>query len=265
MAPIRSSGSIDSHCHLQYLDTDDCQRALDTAREAGVSGFLVPAITLRDSDGLLELCEREADVWCALGVHPHEAVTWESGDKERLLGLLKEPRVVAVGECGLDFHYDRSPRDLQIAAMRAQWEVALVAEMPVVIHNRDSSEVMLQLAAEPEFADLRGVFHSFAGGEQMANELLARGFLLGISGMVTFSGADNVREVLPVAPRNSLLVETDTPYLAPVPYRGKPNRPAYVVEVVKRVAKETGLSAEEISDLTTRNFFNLFPKAASGG
>jgi TatD DNase family protein len=152
---------------------------------------------------------------------------------------------------------------VQIKTMRAQWEVAGDAEMPVIIHNRDSSEVMLQLLSEDGFADLRGVFHSFAGGQQMATEILDRGFFLGMSGMITFPGADNVREVLPVTPRNRLLVETDSPYLAPVPHRGKPNQPAYVVEVVKRLAKEVTLSTSEVSALTTRNFFSLFPEATS--
>ena len=263
MAASSVSGPIDSHCHLQYLDTDDCQRALDVAREAGVSGFLVPAVTLDDSERLLELSARESDVWCALGVHPHEASTWRPGDRGRLLALVNEPRVVAVGECGLDFHYDRSPRRVQIETMRAQWEIAVEASMPVIIHNRDSSEVMLQLLSQEEFADLRGVFHSFAGGREMAAEILDGGFFIGMSGMITFSGADNVREVLPVSPRNRLLVETDSPYLAPVPHRGKPNQPAYVVEVVKRLAEEMVLSTKEVSALTTTNFFSLFTKAIS--
>lgn len=135
--------------------------------------------------------------------------------------------------------------------------------MPVIIHNRDSSEVMLQLLSQEEFADLRGVFHSFAGGREMAAEILDGGFFIGMSGMITFSGADNVREVLPVSPRNRLLVETDSPYLAPVPHRGKPNQPAYVVEVVKRLAEEMVLSTKEVSALTTTNFFSLFTKAIS--
>ena len=133
---------------------------------------------------------------------------------------------------------------------------------PSVVHNRDSNDAMLDLVRARAFDQLQADFHSFAGGRAMGEELIERGFYLGFTGMVTFNAADNVREVLPLVPRDRLLVETDTPYLAPVPYRGKPNRPAYVVEVARRVAEELALSYDELARLTTENFFRLFPKAA---
>lgn len=255
-------GLIDSHCHLQSLTPDERERALDDARERGVSGFLVPAIRLDDAELLLELCHRHDDVWCALGCHPHEASSWEPGDRERLRQWLADPKVVAVGECGLDFFYDHSPRDQQGRVMREQWELAVELGLPVVVHNRDSNAEMLAAVRSPDLADLRADFHSFAGGLEMARELLDHGFYLGLSGMVTFPRADNVREVLEIAPLDRLLVETDTPYLAPVPYRGKPNRPAYVVEVLERVAEEIGRTPQETAAATRENFFRLFPRAA---
>jgi TatD DNase family protein len=145
--------------------------------------------------------------------------------------------------------------------MREQWEVACEAQLPIIVHNRDSNEVMLQTVKRPEFSTLRGVFHSFAGGLEMAQELLDLGYTLGMSGMVTFRAADNVREVLPLASDKRILVETDTPYLAPVPYRGQPNEPAYLVEVVKRLAVEMVSTPGEIAAATTRNFFELFTRA----
>ncbi len=259
-----NAGPIDSHCHLQMLPADEREAALDAARERGVRGFLVPATRLDEADDLLDFSHRHDDVWCALGVHPHEAKTWRDGDRGRLASMLSDPKVVAVGECGLDFHYDLSPRDVQLRVMREQWELGVEHGLPVIVHNRDSDQEMLEVVRDPGFDGLAADFHSYCAGLEMARELLDRGFYLGLSGMVTFRRAENVREVLPVTPRERLLVETDTPYLAPVPYRGKPNRPAYVVEILERVAEELGMTSEEASDLTSENFFRLFPRARCG-
>ncbi len=256
---------IDSHCHLQSLSADERERALDAARRRGVRGFLVPATRLDEAEDILALCHRHADVWCALGTHPHEAATWGAGDAERLAGLLADPRAVAVGECGLDFHYDHAPRPVQLAVMREQWLLAVELGLPVVVHNRDSNEAMLGAVEEPAFAGLAADFHSFAGGLAMAGRLLARGFYLGLSGMITFPKAGNVREVLSILPADRALVETDTPYLAPVPYRGQPNRPAYVIEIAHCLAAATGEAPETVARRTSENFFRLFAKAGAAG
>jgi TatD DNase family protein len=170
---------------------------------------------------------------------------------------------VAVGECGLDFYYDHSPREIQLQVLREQWALAVELGLPAVVHNRDSNEEMLAVVREEAFRDLQADFHSFAGGLDMARELIGRGFYLGFTGMITFPKADNVREVIPVLPPDRCLVETDTPYLAPVPHRGKPNRPAYVVEIAERLARETGESYEQVCRRTGENFFRLFRKARS--
>ena len=222
----------------------------------------MPAIRLSDAEELLALCHRHPDVWCALGVHPHEAATWEEGDAGRLRGLLADPKAVAVGECGLDFHYDHSPRGVQERVLREQWGLAVELDLPAVVHNRESNERMLAIVREPAFAALRADFHSFAGGLATARELIPRGFYLGFTGMITFPRADNVREVISELPADRELVETDTPYLAPVPYRGKPNQPAYAVEVARRLAEERGETYEETCRRTTENFFRLFSKAS---
>ena len=207
---------IDSHCHLQSLPPEERERALDAARERGVRGFLVPAIKLEEAEEILAFCHRHPDVWCSLGTHPHDASSWKEGDGERLRSLLADPKAVAVGECGLDFYYDYSPREAQFRALREQWALAIELGLPVVVHNRDSNHEMLSV----------------------------------------------VREVLPVLPPDRCLVETDTPYLAPVPHRGKPNRPAYVVEIAERLARETGETYEEVCRRTGENFFRLFARAA---
>lgn len=261
--PSHGARPIDSHCHLQSLEPDERAEALESARARGIRGFLVPCIELDDAPLLIELCESNDDVWCSIGVHPHSAKTWKKGDARRVAELCSHPKVVAVGECGLDFYYDNSPRDEQERAMREQWEVALDLGLPVIVHNRDSNEKMLEIFRHQQYADLVADFHSFAGGKTMAEELLERDTVyLGYSGMVTFKRAENIREVLPITPDDRLLVETDSPYLAPVPHRGQPNRPAYVMEILERVAEEVDSPAPEVADQTSENFFRLFPKAA---
>jgi TatD DNase family protein len=255
------TGLIDSHCHLQSLPADERERALDAARQRGVRGFLVPATRLDEADDILALCHRHPDVWCALGVHPHEAATWRAGDAGRLTALLADPQAVAVGECGLDFHYDHASRAVQAEVLREQLGLAIDLGLPAVVHNRDSGEAMLRLVGEPAFTALAADFHSFAGGLAMARDLLARGFYLGFSGMITFPKAGNVREALSVLPLDRALVETDTPFLAPVPYRGRPNQPAFVVEVAQSLAAAIGETPEAVARQTSENFFRLFPKA----
>ena len=257
------TGVIDSHCHLQSVPAEEREAVLDRARERGVTGFLIPAIRLSDADLLLELCAAHDDVWCALGTHPHEAGTWQDGDVERLRDLAQEPKVVAIGECGLDFYYDHAPRDVQDRVMRQQWTLAQELGLPVVIHNRDSNEAMTAAYLDPIFETLATDFHSYAGGKAMAEAILPKGAYMGFSGMVTFNRADNVREVLPLIDRDKILVETDTPYLAPVPHRGKTNEPAFVVDVLIRVAQELDLTVQDAADLTRANFHRLFPKTLS--
>ena len=261
MSPADKNLLIDSHCHLQSLAPAERETALDEARARGVGGFLVPATRLDEAEEILDLCRRHADVWCALGVHPHDADSWRPGDGRRLAELLSDPDVLAVGECGLDFHYDNSPRETQLRVFRRQMELALEAELPVVVHNRSSDEAMLEAVLRDELAELRADFHSFAGSLEMARALIARGFYLGVTGMLTFKKADNIRQILAEIPADRLLVETDAPYLAPVPYRGKPNRPAYVVEVAAKVAELSGETVEQVAQRTSANFWRLFRRS----
>jgi len=256
---------VDSHCHLQSLPAEERAAALDRARARGVEGFLIPGIRLEEAEEILRFCETEPGVWCALGVHPHEAASWREGDVDRLRALLAHPGAVAVGECGLDFYYDHAPRDTQERVLLDQLRLAVELGLPAVIHNRDSSAEMTRLLCRPELARLLCDLHSFAGGVEMARELAPRGHYFGVSGMVTFPKADNVREVLPDLPRERLLVETDTPYLAPVPHRGKRNEPAFVVEVAERLAMELADDRAAIERDTTEAFFRLFPKALNPG
>jgi len=253
---------IDSHCHLQHYAGEEQREVLARARERGVTEFLVPAVRLDEADEVLALCERESGVWCALGVHPHDAASWTTAHPARLRSLAAHPRVVAVGECGLDFFYDHAPHDQQEAVFRAQIEMALELGLPVVVHNRDSNDAMLRVLEDPAYSGLAVDLHSFAGGLEMARRAASLGAYFGVSGMVTFPKADNVRAALPAIPRDRLLVETDTPYLAPVPHRGHRNEPAFVAEVAGRLATELGCDLEELAGLTGANFRRLFARAA---
>ena len=260
----RSILLIDSHCHLQHFELGERRAAIERARARGVDGFLIPAVRAEEWDDLLSFCEAERNVWCALGVHPHDASSWDDDHPRRLRERLAHPKAVAVGECGLDFYYDHAPRDVQERVFRTQIEIAIETGLPVVVHNRDSNDAMVEVVSDPAYRGLKADFHSFAGGLAMASALLdlPLDLAFGVSGMVTFPKADNVREVLSLIPRERLLVETDTPYLAPVPYRGKRNEPAYVVETAARLASELAVEPAELFPLTTESFFRFFSKAA---
>ena len=221
----------DDHCHLE-LDPERAAEQVAAAAEAGVERLISVGCDVAQSAAYVDAARRHPGaVWATAGVHPHDAKDGIGG----LEALLAEPEVVAVGECGLDFFYEHSPRDVQDRVLREQWELAVETGLPVVVHNRDSNEAMLEVVRDPVFARLTADFHSFAGGLEMGRELIARGFYIGLSGMITFPKAGNVREVIPELPADRALVETDTPFLAPIPYRGQPNRPAYVVEIAHRI------------------------------
>jgi len=231
--------------------------ALERAAEAGVQMVLVPATGRDDLDLVAELARiHEGRVFAAVGFHPHEAARCDADWKQRVERLLASPGVVAVGEIGLDYHYDHSPREDQRKVLAWQLGLALERGLPVVLHHREAWQDFL--AALDAVPGIRGVAHSFTEGAAGATEVTGRGLFVGISGMVTFPRADNVREAVRVVPAGRLLVETDSPYLAPVPHRGKPNEPAYVRLVAEAVARVREVSPEIIEAETDATFRELF-------
>ena len=237
----------DDHCHphLRGASAADVAAAVDDARAAGVERMVTVGCDVADSEAAIAAARAHAGVAATAGVHPHEA----TGGIEGLEGLLADPEVVAVGECGLDFHYDHSPRDAQRRAFADQIALALDHDLPLVIHTREAwAETFDVLAAEgvPE----RTVFHCFTGGPDEARRCLDLGAHLSISGIVTFKTADDVRAAVALCPPDRLLVETDSPYLAPVPHRGRPNRPALVPLVGEAVAAVQGRSVEDVAAST---------------
>jgi TatD DNase family protein len=254
---------VDSHCHLNYPGlVEDEQGVLARARARGVSGFLNISTRQREWGDVVAAAERHDDVWASIGVHPHEADAHPDLGTAALVEAAEHPRAVAIGECGLDYYYDKSDRDSQKARFRAQIEAARQAGLPLIIHTRDAEEdTAAILSEEAAKGGVRGVLHCFTGTQWLANKGLEIGFLISLSGIVTFKNAKDLQEVAKSIPEDRLLVETDAPFLAPVPNRGKPCEPAFVADTAAFVAELRQTSVEQLAATTTSNFFQLFNKA----
>jgi TatD DNase family protein len=262
-----TAGLVDSHCHLDDPQFDlDREAAIGRALEAGVGTMLAVGTGEGppDLESGIRVAEPYAFMWATVGVHPHDARKVTPETWRRLEELLRHPKVVAVGEIGLDYHYDLSPREVQREVFAMQLQMARAAGKPVVIHTREAWEDTLRLLGEHWRAPaVGGILHCFPGGPEEAAQVLAMGFSLAFGGMVTFAKADNVREAARRTPLDRLLVETDAPYLAPVPLRGRRNEPAFLVHTVARLAEIRGQSVEEIAAASTANFERLCLRAAS--
>jgi TatD DNase family protein len=252
----------DSHCHLQLPAKNPAGSAdvlLDRARAAGVARFLVPGTTLADSEEAVAIAARHPDVVAAVGVHPHEAKSFDlNRDGPALEALAASPKVAAIGEIGLDFHYDLSPREKQIAVL--EWMLDLAARLgkPVILHNRESGKEMLDILSRQPRRERPGVFHSFTEDAAYGRRAIDLEYRISFSGMITFRAADNIRSAAAGLPLESMLLETDTPFLAPVPHRGKPGEPAFVVETAKALASVKNTSLASVAEATTANFVSLF-------
>ncbi|MCD4748796.1 MAG: TatD family hydrolase [Thermoanaerobaculales bacterium] len=240
------------------FEPDEVVATLDRAADAGVVGVLIPATGPDDLERTLALGrEHGSRVSIAVGTHPHDASSLDRASKQRLTRVLDEPGVVAVGEIGLDYHYMNSPREDQLQALEWQLDLALEANLPVILHNRDSWEDLESLLVR-RTGLLRGVCHSFTEGPDRVRKVMKLGLYVGVSGMVTFRQAHNIREMAAAVDIDRLLVETDSPFLAPVPHRGKRNEPSFIPFVGRAVAQELGLSVDEVAAGTTANVERLF-------
>ncbi|WP_433884983.1 TatD family hydrolase [Pseudomonas vranovensis] len=255
---------VDSHCHLDRLDLTAHQgsldAALDAARARGVGHFLCIGISADNAQAVKDLSERYSDVDCSVGIHPLDLTPDGAPPLDWLLKELEHPHVVAIGETGLDYHYEPDAAQVQQDSFRLHLEAAKVTGKPVIIHTRGARADTLALLRE---ADLKqaGVLHCFTEDWDMARAALDLGYYISLSGIVTFRNADALRDVARQVPADRLLVETDSPYLAPIPYRGKANLPEYVREVAEFVAMVRGESYEQLAEQTTANFKRLFPLA----
>lgn len=255
---------VDSHAHIDGPEFDaDREEIIERAHAAGVSAILNVGTGDPHSGAFeraIELGKSHQTVYTAIGTHPHDARFYNDEAEEKTRSLIQNgERVVAWGEIGLDFHYDNSPRDVQIEVFKRQLHAARELDLPVVIHTREAeTETIDILKTDYDGADRRGVFHCFSGSEDLAKRALEIGFMISFSGIVTFKKADDLRNIARQVPLDRLLIETDCPYLTPVPHRGKRNEPAYVVEVARFLAALHGLEIEELGRITTENFMRFF-------
>lgn len=253
---------IDSHCHLDRLKLESeevLSDALQRAREQGIEGFLNVCIDLQNYQDVVDIAESDDLIWASVGVHPNEMEQTEP-TAEELLERAQHSKVVAIGETGLDFHYvtDEALLQRQRDRFRTHIEVAKASNKPLIIHTREAREETIQIMQEAGAAECGGVMHCFTENWEMAKAALDLGFHISFSGIITFNSAAELREVVKQVPEDRILIETDSPYLAPVPFRGKPNQPAYVRQVAEKVAELRGWTLQQVDQLTTDNFRNLF-------
>lgn len=252
----------DSHCHLNYKGLAEQQpEILVRARESGVVAMLNIATREREWDEVLATAEREADVWATVGIHPHEADEHPHIDTAKLVSRARHPRVVGIGETGLDYYYDHSDRAQQQASFRAHIAASRETGLPLIVHTRDAEEDTANiLADEMGKGAYPGVIHCFTASGAFADKAMELGFYISISGIVTFKNARDLQETAARLPLDRLLIETDAPFLAPVPHRGKTGEPAFVADTCRFLAQLRGVDPEELAEATRANFHTLFAK-----
>lgn len=257
---------IDSHCHLDYFTPVELPSVLERAHAAGVGEMVTIGTTMAQSEKLPAITEAFPNLWCTVGVHPHHAAEAPIPSPQTLAEMTRHPRVIGIGESGLDYFYDRSPRDVQAENFRANIRGAQLAGVPLAIHARDADDDIATILREEtsrggSFALL---LHCFSSSRALAEAALDLGGFISFSGILTFPRSNELREIARDVPMDRLLVETDAPYLAPVPFRGKRNEPGYVVQTANVLAGLRGLTPAALADLTTANFRRLFRKTACG-
>ncbi len=253
---------VDSHCHLDFPELKgDLDAVLARARAAGIGLMVTISTRVRQFNELRNLVETHDNVFCSVGTHPHNAAEEPDIMAEELVALARHPKVVAIGEAGLDYHYDNSPREMQKKSFRTHIAAARETGLPLIIHARDAdADIARMLEEETKKGAFPFVLHCFTGGPDLARRGLALGGYLSFSGVITFKNAEPLRDIALAVPSDRLLVETDAPYLAPEPMRGKTNEPAFVVHTAARLAALRGVREAELARMTTENFFRLFKK-----
>ena len=255
---------VDSHCHLDFPDFEgEVDALVERAEKAGVGCMVTVCTRPRQAEAVIALAERHESVFCAVGLHPHHVAEEGMPEEGGLAALAEHRKVVALGETGLDYHYDRSPRELQQESFRRHIRAAARAGVPFVVHSRNADADTALILEEEAGGTVPGVMHCFSSGRKLAEKALQLGLYISLSGIATFRNSNALREIAADVPLDRLLVETDAPFLAPVPMRGKRNEPAYVVHTAAVAARLKGVSEEAFAKASTDNFFRLFPKAQS--
>lgn len=253
---------VDSHCHLDFPDfQNELDAIVDRARAAGLSRMVTISTWVSKFPNVRAIAERFDDVFCSVGTHPHHADKELDVTVADLVALTKHPKVVAIGEAGLDYHYDNSPREAQETGFRNHIAAARETQLPLVIHAREADQDVANiLEEESSKGKFPFVLHCFTGGEDLAKRGIALGGYVSFSGILTFKTGENLRKIAASLPEDRILVETDAPYLAPLPFRGKRNEPSYVVNTTRMLAETRGIASERAHEITTANFHRLFAK-----
>lgn len=250
---------VETHCHLDYLPPESIEQELEAIVDAGVERIVTIAVSPQNLATVLQLAEEHQIVWCTQGIHPHEAALWTAEIGQAVRTGARSPRVVAIGEIGLDYYYEHADRDVQRAAFEQQLQIAADLELPIVVHTRDAEEdTRAILSNHVRHLNKKGVIHSFTSSQALADYCIGEGFSLGFNGICTFKNADNVRAVISQTPVEQILLETDAPYLTPVPYRGRTNSPRFLPLVAEQVAALKQLDTEQLLRITRRNSMALF-------
>jgi TatD DNase family protein len=254
---------VDSHCHLDFKDFDgELDAVVQRARDRGVGTMVTICTRVSEFERVRRIAERYENVYCSVGIHPHEAASEPDTDVDQLVELADHPKVVGIGEAGLDFYYDHSPRERQREVFLTHIEAAKRTGLPLIVHSRNADpETVDMLGDNAEAGRLRGVIHCFSSTAHLSDNAVKIGFFISFSGIVTFKNAVELREIAGEIPIDRLLVETDSPYLAPVPHRGKRNEPSFVADTAAFLAGLRAMTPEDLAAQTTANFFQLFTKA----
>jgi TatD DNase family protein len=254
---------VDSHCHLNYKGLVEQQsEVLDRARSSGVTAMLNISTREREWDDVIALADKEPDIWASVGIHPHEADSHTGVDAEKLIAKAAHPRVIGIGETGLDYYYDHSDRAQQRSSFREHIQAARETGLPIIVHTRDAEEDTAQIMSEEMAAgEYKGIIHCFTASADFARKALDLGLYISLSGIVTFKNATDLQQVAKWLPADRILVETDAPFLAPVPHRGRTGEPGFVADTARFVANLRGEGEDALADQTSENFYRLFSKA----
>jgi TatD DNase family protein len=250
---------IETHCHLDYLKQAPLDEIIQRSLDAGIEKIITIAVDPENLDVAFNLAQDNPNIFCSQGIHPHDAIKATDADLEKISTRMKDKKVIAVGEIGLDFYYNHSSKDVQIDIFKKQIEIAIAQNMPVIIHSRDADTEMIEVLAQyQDRMNKKGVVHSFSSGLELAQKAIDWGFYLGFNGMVTFKSADNVRTAVELCPIEQLLLETDAPFLTPIPHRGKENAPFYLPFIAHKISEIKNLNNDDVIKITTANAKKLF-------
>lgn len=250
---------IDTHAHLFYKNFNgEIDKIVQRALDANVKYMVCPGTDVKTSKLSIDLAERYESIYAAVGIHPHDTADFKGKEIDELREMASHKKVVAIGEIGLDYYYDFSPKNQQIKAFRAQLDLAVELGLPVVIHNREANEDTMNILREYKSKNVKGQLHCYAGTIEDAEELIEMGFLISFTGNITFKKLEELREILKTIPLENLMLETDAPFMTPVPFRGKRNEPSYIPYIAEKVAEIHNTTVEEVENLTTFNAINLF-------